>query len=130
MKYIGRWGLMRSTTPENIAEHSLQVTWVAHALAVIENKLFGGNYDACKIGMMGAYHETGEVITGDLPTPVKYFSPEMKSAYKKVEKVKDILKGKGKIIVRPSGTEPLLRILIETKDEALLSQAVKILGCC
>ena len=87
MKYIGRWGLMRLTTPENIAEHSLQVAWVAHALAVIENKLFGGNYDACKIGMMGAYHETSEVITGDLPTPIKYFSPEMKTAYKKVEKV-------------------------------------------
>ena len=87
MKYIRRWGLMRSTTEENIAEHSLQVAWVAHALATIENKLFGGDYDACRIGMIGAYHETGEIITGDLPTPIKYFSPEINVAYKKVEKV-------------------------------------------
>ena len=78
---------MRSTTEENIAEHSLQVAWVAHALATIENKLFGGDYDACRIGMIGAYHETGEIITGDLPTPIKYFSPEINVAYKKVEKV-------------------------------------------
>ena len=87
MKYIDRWGLMRSSVKENIAEHSLEVAWVAHALAVIENKRCGGNFDACKIGMMGAYHETSEVITGDLPTPIKYFSPEMASAYKRVEKV-------------------------------------------
>lgn len=85
MKYIGRWGLMRASVPENVAEHSLQVAWIAHALAVIENKFFGGNFDACRIGMIGAYHETGEVITGDLPSPIKYFSPEMSAAYKRVE---------------------------------------------
>ena len=87
MKYIDRWGLMRSTIKENVAEHSLQVAWVAHALAVIENKFFGGRYDVCRIGMIGAYHETGEVITGDMPTPIKYFSPEINSAYKKVERI-------------------------------------------
>lgn len=87
MKYINRWGLMHSTVPENVAEHSLQVAWVAHALAVIENKFFGGKFDACKVGLAGAYHETGEVITGDMPTPIKYFSPEINSAYKKVEKI-------------------------------------------
>lgn len=87
MKYIDRWGLMRSSVKENVAEHSLQVAWVAHALAVIENKYFGGSFDACKVGMAGAYHETGEVITGDMPTPIKYFSPEINTAYKKVEKV-------------------------------------------
>lgn len=86
MKYIDRWGLMRSTVKENIAEHSLEVAWVAHALAVIENKFFGGDYDPCAVGMAGAYHETGEVITGDLPTPIKYFSPEIATAYKKVER--------------------------------------------
>ena len=85
MKYIKHWGLMRSTVNENVAEHSLQVVWVAHALAVIENKMFGGNYDAERIGMIGAYHETGEIITGDLSTPIKYFSPEIATAYKKVE---------------------------------------------
>lgn len=87
MKYIDRWGLMRCTTKENVAEHSLFATWVAHALAVIENKYFGGAFDPCKIGMIAAYHETGEVITGDMPTPIKYFSPEINAAYKKVEKV-------------------------------------------
>lgn len=86
MKYIDRWGLMRSTVKENIAEHSLEVAWVAHALAVIENRFFGGSFDPYKVGMAGAYHETGEVITGDLPTPIKYFSPEIASAYKKVER--------------------------------------------
>ena len=77
---------MRSTVKENIAEHSLEVAWVAHALAVIENRFFGGSFDPYKVGMAGAYHETGEVITGALPTPIKYFSPEIASAYKKVEK--------------------------------------------
>lgn len=87
MKLIDRWGLMRSSLKENVAEHSLEVAWVAHALAVIENKFFGGDFDPCRVGMAGAYHETGEVITGDMPTPIKYFSPEINTAYKKVEKV-------------------------------------------
>ena len=87
MKYIERWSLMRLTERENIAEHSLLVAWTAHALAVIENKFYGGNYDACRIGMIGAYHETSEVITGDMPSPIKYFTPEIATAYKKVEKV-------------------------------------------
>ena len=90
---------MHSTVPENVAEHSLQVAWVAHALAVIENKFFGGNFDACKVGLAGAYHETGEVITGDMPTPIKYFSPEINSAYKKVEKMR---KNESLILFRPN----------------------------
>ena len=86
MKYIDRWGLMRSSVKENIAEHSLEVAWVAHVLAVLENKYGGASFDACKIGMMGAYHETSEVITGDLPTPIKYFSPETKRDYAEIER--------------------------------------------
>lgn len=86
MKYINRWSLMRNTTTENIAEHSLNVSMIAHCLALIENKYNGGNYNEYKIGMMGAYHETSEVITGDLPTPIKYFSPEMRDSYKAIEK--------------------------------------------
>ena len=86
MKYIERWSLMRLTERENIAEHSLLVAWTAHALAVIENKFFGGNFDACRLGMIGAYHETSEVITGDMPSPIKYFTPEIATAYKKVER--------------------------------------------
>ncbi len=87
MKYIKRWSLMRSTTDENILEHSAEVAQFAHALALIGNKFFNKSLNADKIGMMGLYHETSEVITGDLPTPVKYYNPEIKSAYKAIEKV-------------------------------------------
>ena len=87
MKFVNRWSLMRNTTTENIAEHSLNVSMIAHCLALIENKFYGGQYDVFKIGMMGAYHETSEVITGDLPTPIKYFSKEMRDSYKSVEKI-------------------------------------------
>lgn len=78
---------MRNTFRENNAEHSLMTAFIAHGLAVIENEKFGGSFDACKIGMIGAYHEASEVITGDMPTPIKYFSPEMRDAYKSVESV-------------------------------------------
>lgn len=87
MKYINRWSLMRNTVTENIAEHSLNVSMIAHCLALIENKLYGGNYNEYKIGMLGVYHETSEVITGDLPTPIKYFSAQMRDSYKAIEKI-------------------------------------------
>ncbi len=86
MKYIKRWSLMRSIREENIMEHSQQVAVIAHALALINNKVFGGNVDANKVVLLAQYHEVGEVITGDLPTPIKYFNPEIKSAYKDLEK--------------------------------------------
>ena len=86
MKYIKRWSLMRSVREENIMEHSQQVAVIAHALAVIKNKKFGGNVDVSKVVLLAQYHEVGEVITGDLPTPIKYFNPEIKSAYKDLEK--------------------------------------------
>ena len=87
MRFIDTWSLMRNTFRENNAEHSLMTAFIAHGLAVIENEKFGGSFDACKIGMIGAYHEASEVITGDMPTPIKYFSPEMRDAYKSVESV-------------------------------------------
>jgi 5'-deoxynucleotidase len=86
MKYIKRWSLMRSVREENIMEHSQQVAVIAHALALINNKIFGGNIDANKVVLLAQYHEVGEVITGDLPTPIKYFNPEIKCAYKDLEK--------------------------------------------
>ena len=85
MKYIKRWSLMRSLREENIMEHSQQVAVISHALALINNKIFGGNVDANKVVMLAQYHEVGEVITGDLPTPIKYFNPEIKNAYKDLE---------------------------------------------
>ena len=87
MKYINRWGLMRNNINENIAEHSLQVAIIAHGLAVIGNKRFGRNLNAEHIAMMGIMHETTEIITGDLPTPIKYYAPEIRDAYKKVENI-------------------------------------------
>ena len=85
MKYIKRWSLMRSIREENIMEHSQQVAVIAHALALINNKIYGGNADINKVVLFAQYHEVGEVITGDLPTPIKYFNPEIKSAYKDLE---------------------------------------------
>ena len=86
MKYIKRWSLMRSIREENIMEHSQQVAVIAHALALIANKQFGKSVDVSKVVLLAQYHEVGEVITGDLPTPIKYFNPEIKSAYKDLEK--------------------------------------------
>lgn len=87
MKHIKRWGLMRNTREENIQEHSLQTAMIAHALALIRNTQFGGNVDAQRVLALAVYHEAGEVITGDLATPIKYFSPEIKTAYKQIEHV-------------------------------------------
>ena len=86
MKYIKRWSLMRSIREENIMEHSQAVSVIAHALALITNKIYGGNVDEKKVVLLAQYHEVGEVITGDLPTPIKYFNPEIKTAYKDLEK--------------------------------------------
>jgi 5'-deoxynucleotidase len=87
MKYILRWGLMRNTQPENIQEHSLQVAVIGHALATIRNRRFGGAVDAEKVVTLAAFHEASEVITGDLATPIKYFNPHIKEAYKDIEQV-------------------------------------------
>lgn len=86
MKYIKRWSLMRSVREENIMEHTQQVAIIAHALALIKNKMFEGKVDVNKVVLLAQYHEVGEVITGDLPTPIKYFNPEIKTAYKELEK--------------------------------------------
>lgn len=85
MKYINRWGLMRNTQPENIQEHSLQVAMIAHALAVIKNRYFGGSMDENRIAVLGIYHDANEIITGDMPTPIKYFNPKISEAYKDIE---------------------------------------------
>ncbi|MFQ9934361.1 MAG: 5'-deoxynucleotidase [Lachnospiraceae bacterium] len=85
MKYINRWGLMRNTIRENIAEHSLEVAIIAHGLAVIGNTYFGKSIDSERVAVLAMFHDTTEIITGDLPTPIKYFAPEIKTAYKNVE---------------------------------------------
>lgn len=87
MKLINRWPLMRNVHTENVQEHSLQVAMVAHALALIKNKYFGGTLDPYRIATIAMFHDVSEVITGDLPTPVKYFNPAIQDEYKKIEKI-------------------------------------------
>ena len=86
MKYIKRWQLMRSEREENIMEHSQSVAVIAHALAVIRNEVYGGKADVLKTVLYAMYHETSEVMTGDLPTPVKYYNRSIHGAYKQLEK--------------------------------------------
>lgn len=85
MKNIYRWGLMRNTRQENLSEHSLEVAQIAHALAVISNKRLGGNLDPNFVATVAMYHDTSEIITGDMPTPIKYYNEEIKAAYKQIE---------------------------------------------
>lgn len=86
MKLIERWALMRNSSSENISEHSLQVSILAHALAVISNVRLGNSLDAEKAALIGIYHDATEIITGDMPTPVKYLNGDIQAAYKAVEK--------------------------------------------
>ena len=87
MKYINRWGLMRNVRSENISEHSLETALIAHALAIIGNKRLGKNFDPERAATLAIFHDVTEIITGDLPTPVKYHSPEIRKAYGEVEKL-------------------------------------------
>lgn len=87
MKYINRWGLMRNTMFENIQEHSLQVSILAHALAIIKNTHFGGKLDESKACLYAIYHDCNEIITGDLPTPIKYHNPQINESYHKLESI-------------------------------------------
>ncbi|MBQ8229083.1 MAG: 5'-deoxynucleotidase [Clostridia bacterium] len=86
MKYIKRWQLMRSTREENIMEHSQFVTVLAHALVTVHNEVYGGTADVLKTVLYAAYHETSEVMTGDLPTPIKYYNRSIQGAYKELER--------------------------------------------
>ena len=85
MKHIKRWALMRNTWQEDIAQHSLQVAMIAHALAVLRNERFGGGANPERAMALAVYHEAPEVITGDMATPIKYFNPGIRSAYKEIE---------------------------------------------
>ena len=87
MRYIPRWALMRNSFSENVQEHSHMVAVLAHALAVIRNEVYGGSIDAGQVAVYALYHDATEIITGDMPTPIKYYNPEIKNSYKKVERV-------------------------------------------
>ncbi|WP_246867320.1 5'-deoxynucleotidase [Dickeya sp. CFBP 2040] len=84
---ISRWPLMRNVRTENVSEHSLQVAFVAHALAVIKNRKFNGNLNIGRIALLAMYHDASEVLTGDMPTPIKYYNAQIAHEYKKIEKI-------------------------------------------
>ncbi|MCR5825392.1 MAG: 5'-deoxynucleotidase [Oscillospiraceae bacterium] len=87
MRYIPRWALMRNSFSENVQEHSHQVAVLAHALAVIRNRFYGGSVDTGAVTVAALYHDATEILTGDMPTPIKYYNPEIKNSYRKVERV-------------------------------------------
>ncbi len=87
MRFIQRWALMRNTAPENVQEHSHQAAVLAHALAVIRREKFGGSIDPGLAAAAALYHDASEILTGDMPTPIKYGNPAIQNAYKEVEAV-------------------------------------------
>lgn len=117
MKYISRWGLMRNTRQETLQEHSLDVSVITHALAIIGNSYFGKNYNAERAAVLGMYHDCDETITGDLPTPIKYYNPAIKDAYKRVE---DIARNR-LISMLPEEIQPVYSDILfhNASDEAL-----------
>lgn len=122
MKLIDRWALMRNTSKENIAEHSHNVAVISHALCIIGNKKFGKSYDAERCAVLALYHDTTEVITGDMPTPVKYYNDNIKNVYKDVETVA----GKRLLNMLPEEFKDEFTPLFEKKsDDAALWKIVK-----
>ncbi len=85
MKHIFRWSLMKNSTEESLSVHTLDTAVIAHCLGILHNKRFGGNCDVEHLVLLAMYHDCSEILTGDMPTPIKYYNPEIKEAYKKVE---------------------------------------------
>lgn len=85
MKYINRWALMRNTIKEDISQHSIDVAFIAHALALIRNKRFGGSVSPERCALLAMFHDTTEIITGDLPTPIKYYNKQIRGVYEEIE---------------------------------------------
>lgn len=93
MKYIERWALMRNAEPENISEHSLEVGMIAHMLALISNRRLGNQYNPERAAVLAMYHDSTEIITGDMPTPIKYYNKQMKKTFQEIEDIaaKDLI---------------------------------------
>ncbi len=126
MKYIERWSLMRSSRPENLSEHSLEVALIAHMLCVIGNVRFGRELDAERAALVALYHDASEIITGDLPTPVKYHDGTIRDAYKAVERsAEERLLDSLPADLRPSLEDVLWPAEDAGEDEAYLRRLVK-----
>ena len=132
MKYIDRWALMRNTERESLDSHSKEVAVIAHALAVIGNKRFGKAYDADRAAVLGLYHDAHEIITGDMPTPVKYQNDDILVAFKAVEdsanekllnKLPEDLRGEFNSLLTGENEDEELLVLIKAADR--LSALIK-----
>ncbi|MBQ8093782.1 MAG: 5'-deoxynucleotidase [Clostridia bacterium] len=124
MKYIHRWALMRNSRPEDLSEHSLEVAMIAHALCTIGNIRLGKTLNAERAALIAIYHDASEIITGDMPTPVKYFSDEIHAAYKDVEHLAEerLLSG------LPEDIRPVYETILrgeDTPEDKLLHRYVK-----
>lgn len=126
MKHIQRWGLMRNTFSDNLAEHSLDTAVISHALCLIGNTYFGKNLDADRCAVLALFHDAGEIITGDMPTPVKYYNESLKTLYKQVEKeaqeqlvrkLPDPLAGEYRTLLSPSGEDAALFPYLKAADK-------------
>lgn len=87
IKHINRWALMKNSEMESLSVHTVDTAFIAHALGLIHNKRFGGKIDVERLVLLALYHDCSEILTGDMPTPVKYYNPEIVTAYKNVEKI-------------------------------------------
>ena len=113
MRFIQRWALMRNTAPENVQEHSHQVAVLAHALAVIRKEKFGGTVDPGAVAVAALYHDASEILTGDMPTPIKYDNPAIRKAYKDVETVAE----QKLVDFLPEELRPIYRPILTAEDK-------------
>ncbi|MBQ4565882.1 MAG: 5'-deoxynucleotidase [Oscillospiraceae bacterium] len=116
MRYITRWGLMRNTFSENIQEHSHMVAVLAHALALIRRDILGLPADPERCATAALFHDASEILTGDLPTPIKYYNPQIKAAYKQVEQIS----GDKLLELLPEALRPSYAPLIHESDETVV----------
>ena len=115
MRYIARWALMRNTRTENVEEHSYEVAVLAHALAVVGRDVFYKDLDPDKIAVAALFHDAPEIITGDMPTPIKYYNPDIKTAYGQVERV-----AQDKLLsMLPSELVPTYEPLVRESDQSV-----------
>ena len=113
MRFIQRWALMRNTAPENVQEHSHQVAVLAHALAVIRKEKFDGTVDPGAVAVAALYHDASEILTGDMPTPIKYDNPAIRKAYKDVEAVAE----QKLVDFLPEELRPIYRPILTAEDK-------------
>ncbi len=122
MKYIDRWALMRNTRSENLSEHSLEVSMIAHALAVLGNTCLKKNLNAERAAILGLYHDATEIITGDMPTPIKYYNPKIRQTYQEIEEKA----GERLLSMLPKEMRGAYeRIFVQQEEDAYLWRLVK-----